>query len=233
MTNFNQENSCANRCCISCCWALRFSSPTAWCPSLQRRARENCHHARPTRVHVGQLYANPATAADRRGVGRPDPGSGAAGSLITARRWRWAWTRTTSSSAAACSRRWNSSPMMSPLRPSRPTTELECLSAGASRFVSRGPSDSRSAKCFSIRRSTAKTLRETAAQLLAQLKQEGGKADISALGDSIMLDNAYDALPAARSGGYSAISSRRRWAGCRSANGKGRSNPLTVCIWCS
>jgi len=42
-----------------------------------------------------------------------------------------------------------------------------------------------------------KSLARDAAQLLAQLKQEGGKADISVRGDAIMLDHQYDALPAA------------------------------------
>jgi len=41
-----------------------------------------------------------------------------------------------------------------------------------------------------------KNLTHDAAQLLAQLNQEGSKTDISALGDSIMLDKQYDALPA-------------------------------------
>ncbi len=40
-----------------------------------------------------------------------------------------------------------------------------------------------------------KNLSRDTAQLLAQLKQ-GGKTDISALGDAIMLDQQYDALPA-------------------------------------
>jgi len=40
-----------------------------------------------------------------------------------------------------------------------------------------------------------KNLSRDTAQLLAQLKQ-GGKTDISALGDAIMLDHQYDALPA-------------------------------------
>ncbi len=38
------------------------------------------------------------------------------------------------------------------------------------------------------------------AQLLAQLKQQGGKTDISALGDPILLENHYDALPAGEAG---------------------------------
>ena len=38
---------------------------------------------------------------------------------------------------------------------------IECVSAGASRFVSRGPDGSPSARCFSTRRSTARTLRAT------------------------------------------------------------------------
>ena len=41
-----------------------------------------------------------------------------------------------------------------------------------------------------------KNLARDAAQLLAQLNQAGGKADISALGDSFMLDHEFDALPA-------------------------------------
>ena len=40
-----------------------------------------------------------------------------------------------------------------------------------------------------------KNLKSDAAQLLAQLNQEGGKADISKAGDAIMLDKQYDALP--------------------------------------
>ena len=39
-------------------------------------------------------------------------------------------------------------------------------------------------------------LARDAAQLLAQLKQAGGKTDFSALGDSFMLDQQFDALPA-------------------------------------
>jgi hypothetical protein len=38
------------------------------------------------------------------------------------------------------------------------------------------------------------------AQLLAQLKQQGGKSDISALGDPILLENHYDALPSGEVG---------------------------------
>ena len=41
-----------------------------------------------------------------------------------------------------------------------------------------------------------KNLAHDSAQLLAQLNQKGGKTDISKLGDSIMLDNDYQALPA-------------------------------------
>ena len=41
-----------------------------------------------------------------------------------------------------------------------------------------------------------KSLARDTAQLLAQLNREGSKADISALGDSILLDHAFDALPA-------------------------------------
>jgi hypothetical protein len=45
-----------------------------------------------------------------------------------------------------------------------------------------------------------KSLARDTAQLLAKLNQEGGKADISALGDSIMLDKQYNTLPAAEVG---------------------------------
>ncbi len=45
-----------------------------------------------------------------------------------------------------------------------------------------------------------KSLAQDTAQLLAQLNREGNKADISALGDSIMLDKQYDALSAAEVG---------------------------------
>lgn len=45
-----------------------------------------------------------------------------------------------------------------------------------------------------------KNLARDTAQLLVQLNQKGSKADISALGDSIMLDKQYDALPAAEIG---------------------------------
>ena len=45
-----------------------------------------------------------------------------------------------------------------------------------------------------------KNLARDAAQLLAQLNQEGGKTDLSGLGDAIMLDRQYDALPAAEAG---------------------------------
>ena len=45
-----------------------------------------------------------------------------------------------------------------------------------------------------------KNLARDAAQLLAELKEEGGKTDVSALGDSIMLDNHYDVLTAAEAG---------------------------------
>lgn len=45
-----------------------------------------------------------------------------------------------------------------------------------------------------------KSLARDTAQLLAQLNREGSEADISALGDSIMLDKQYDALPASEIG---------------------------------
>jgi hypothetical protein len=41
-----------------------------------------------------------------------------------------------------------------------------------------------------------KSLAHDTAQLLVQLNQQGSKTDISALGDAIMLDHQYDALPA-------------------------------------
>ena len=41
-----------------------------------------------------------------------------------------------------------------------------------------------------------KDLARDASRLLAQLNQEGGKADISTLGDTVMLEQQYDALPA-------------------------------------
>jgi hypothetical protein len=41
-----------------------------------------------------------------------------------------------------------------------------------------------------------KSLARDTTQLLAQLNREGSKADISSLGDSILLDHAFDALPA-------------------------------------
>jgi len=41
-----------------------------------------------------------------------------------------------------------------------------------------------------------KSLAHDTAQLLTQLNQEGGKTNISSLGDAIMLDHQYDALPA-------------------------------------
>ena len=43
-------------------------------------------------------------------------------------------------------------------------------------------------------------LARDAAQLLAQLNQAGGTADVSALGDSFMLDHKFDALPASEVG---------------------------------
>ena len=77
----------------------------------------------------------------------------------------------------------------------QPTDDrVECVSAGAPRFVSGASHGSPSARCISTRRSTAKTSRATAAQLLAQLNQEGGKTDISALGDPFMLDHQYHTL---------------------------------------
>ncbi|MGA9902184.1 MAG: peptidyl-prolyl cis-trans isomerase [Terriglobales bacterium] len=45
-----------------------------------------------------------------------------------------------------------------------------------------------------------KNLARDAAQLLAQLNQKGGNADISTLGDTIMLEQKYEALPAAEVG---------------------------------
>src|SRR5664279_5583651 len=45
-----------------------------------------------------------------------------------------------------------------------------------------------------------KSLARDTAQLLARLNQEGSKTDTSTLGDSIMLDKQYDALPAAEVG---------------------------------
>jgi PPIC-type PPIASE domain len=41
-----------------------------------------------------------------------------------------------------------------------------------------------------------KGLAQDTAQLLAQLNREGGKTDILAMGDSILLDHSFDALPA-------------------------------------
>ncbi len=115
---------------------------------------------------------------------------------------------------------------------SQPTDdELKAYSAGASRFISRRANDSHSARCISTRRSTARTLQRDTAQLLAQLKQKGGKADISTLGDTIMLDKPYDALPASESRSSSAKSLPRLCLDFRLANGKGRSNPPMVCIW--
>lgn len=45
-----------------------------------------------------------------------------------------------------------------------------------------------------------KNLASDAAQLLAQLNQDGGKTDISKRGDPIMLDNDYHALPVSEAG---------------------------------
>ena len=45
-----------------------------------------------------------------------------------------------------------------------------------------------------------KNLASDASQLLAQLNQDGGKTDISKLGDPIMVDNDYHALPASEAG---------------------------------
>jgi hypothetical protein len=45
-----------------------------------------------------------------------------------------------------------------------------------------------------------KSLARDTAQLLAQLNQDGSKTDTSTLGDSIMLDKQYDALPGAEVG---------------------------------
>jgi hypothetical protein len=45
-----------------------------------------------------------------------------------------------------------------------------------------------------------KSLARDAAQLLAQLNQAGGKADLSALGDAVMLAHEFDALPAGEAG---------------------------------
>ena len=77
-------------------------------------------------------------------------------------------------------------------------------------------------------------LARDAAQLLAQLNQAGGKADISALGDSFMLDHTVRRAPGRR--GREAVRRQVRgeaWANSRPANGKGRSSPPTACIWCS
>ena len=76
-------------------------------------------------------------------------------------------------------------------------------------------------------------LARDAAQLLAQLNQAGGKADVSALGDSFLLDHSSRRCRPARWRNSSARSSRRSWANCRPANGRGRSSPATACIWCS
>jgi hypothetical protein len=73
-----------------------------------------------------------------------------------------------------------------------------------------------------------KNLARDAAQLLAELKEEGGKP-ISLRGAirSCWTTTTTRSRPR-RSGGCSAISSRRPWAGCRSANGKNPSNPPTA-----
>ena len=79
-----------------------------------------------------------------------------------------------------------------------------------------------------------KNLARDAAQLLAQLNQAGGKADISALGDPFMLDHQLRRAPGRRDREAVRRKVRERsWADCRSANGKGRSSPPSACIWCS
>ena len=77
-------------------------------------------------------------------------------------------------------------------------------------------------------------LARDAAQLLAQLNQAGGEADVSALGDPFLLEpHVRRRCRPARSRSSSAKRSRRSWASFRPANGRGRSSPATACIWCS
>ena len=73
---------------------------------------------------------------------------------------------------------------------------VERVSAGAPRFKFRVEQQFTFRQVYLNPEKHGKNLARDAAQLLAQLNQDGGKADISALGDAIMLDHQYDALPA-------------------------------------
>ena len=76
-------------------------------------------------------------------------------------------------------------------------------------------------------------LARDAAQLLAQLNQAGGKADVSALGDAFLLEHTVRSVPAER-GGETVRGTVRGEVGrpVARANGRGRSSPATACIWC-
>ncbi|MGB8785313.1 MAG: peptidyl-prolyl cis-trans isomerase [Terriglobales bacterium] len=69
-------------------------------------------------------------------------------------------------------------------------------------YLQANPDSFRTADKFTFRQvflnadKRGKNLKSDAAQLLAQLNPVGGKADISQLGDAIMLEHQYDALPA-------------------------------------
>ncbi len=79
-----------------------------------------------------------------------------------------------------------------------------------------------------------KNLARDAAQLLAQLNQDGQQGRCLGAGRFV-----HAGPPVRRSAGRggrrnsSAMSSRKLWADFRPASGKGRSNPLSACIWCS
>jgi parvulin-like peptidyl-prolyl isomerase len=70
-------------------------------------------------------------------------------------------------------------------------------------YLQANPESFRAADKFTFRQvflnhdKRGKNLKSDAAQLLAQLNRQGDRADISKLGDAIMLDHQYDALPAA------------------------------------
>ena len=68
------------------------------------------------------------------------------------------------------------------------------------------------------------------AQLLAQLNRAGGNAGISALGDPVMLDHGFTALPAGEVAKQFGEEFAAKLGGLRPANGRGRSSPPSACI---
>ena len=173
------------------------------------------------------------------GTGRP-PGPSWTGSSATtfatrswrARRRRSAWTRTTRSSAAACARSWSSSPRTSRRWPSRPRSS-------STPTCKQHPDAFRTDRRFTfsqVHLDPRAAWREPRARRRAparQLGRAGATADISALGDSRLLEDRFVALPAGEvvrqfGDGFAASS-----VSCRSGGGRVPSSRGTASTWSS